>query len=55
MYLVKLVKLALEVEKCVNDYVLYYLSMYVPLFYLDKYSGVLGKVGKVGTRSGKMC
>ena len=44
MYLVKLVKLALEVEKCVNDYVLYYLSMYVPLFHLDKYSGVLGKV-----------
>ena len=54
MYLVKLVKFALDVEKCGNDYVLYYLSMYVPLFYLEKYSGVLDKVGKVLTRCGKM-
>ena len=35
---------ALDVEKCGNGYVLYCLSMYVPLFYLEKYSGVLGKV-----------
>ena len=44
MYLVKLVKFTLDVEKCGNDYVLYYLSMYILLFYLEKYSGVLGKV-----------